>query len=90
MSAGTASAIPDRLVGDEIPIGARVFAVADTLDALTNDRPYRAAGSWEDAAALIVAEAGRAVRPRRSRGFSRAGTRHALLAARVRSLAALN
>jgi HD-GYP domain-containing protein (c-di-GMP phosphodiesterase class II) len=49
---------PDRLVGDEIPIGARVFAVADTLDALTNDRPYRAAGSWEDAAALIVAEAG--------------------------------
>ena len=49
---------PDRLVGDEIPIGARVFAVADTLDALTNDRPYRAAGSWEDAATLIVAEAG--------------------------------
>jgi HD-GYP domain-containing protein (c-di-GMP phosphodiesterase class II) len=49
---------PDGLVGDEIPIGARVFAVADTLDALTNDRPYRAAGSWEDAATLIVAEAG--------------------------------
>jgi HD-GYP domain-containing protein (c-di-GMP phosphodiesterase class II) len=42
---------PDRLVGDEIPIDARVFAVADTLDALTNDRPYRAAGSSVDAAA---------------------------------------
>jgi len=47
-----------RLVGDQIPIGARVFAVADTLDALSNDRPYRGAGSWEDAATLIVAEAG--------------------------------
>jgi HD-GYP domain-containing protein (c-di-GMP phosphodiesterase class II) len=48
---------PDRLAGDEIPVGARVFAVADTLDALTNDRPYRAAGSWEDASELIVSEA---------------------------------
>jgi HD-GYP domain-containing protein (c-di-GMP phosphodiesterase class II) len=49
---------PDRLVGDEIPIGARVFAVADTLDALTNDRPYRAAGSWNDACKVIASEAG--------------------------------
>jgi HD-GYP domain-containing protein (c-di-GMP phosphodiesterase class II) len=32
---------PDRLVGDEIPLPARVFAVADALDALTTDRPYR-------------------------------------------------
>ena len=49
---------PDRLAGDEIPIGARVFAVADTLDALTNDRPYRAAGSWDDARKVIASEAG--------------------------------
>jgi len=48
---------PDRLLGDEIPIGARVFAVADTLDALTNDRPYRAAG-WDDACKVIASEAG--------------------------------
>jgi HD-GYP domain-containing protein (c-di-GMP phosphodiesterase class II) len=34
---------PDGLAGDEIPFAARVFAVADTLDALTTDRPYRAA-----------------------------------------------
>jgi HD-GYP domain-containing protein (c-di-GMP phosphodiesterase class II) len=34
-----------------------VFAVADTLDAFTNDRPYRVAGSWEDAVKLIVSEA---------------------------------
>jgi putative nucleotidyltransferase with HDIG domain len=36
---------PRGLVGDEIPIGARLFAVADTLDAMTSDRPYRAAQS---------------------------------------------
>jgi HD-GYP domain-containing protein (c-di-GMP phosphodiesterase class II) len=52
------SGYPDRLAGDEIPIGARVFAVADTLDAFTNDRPYRIAGSWEDASNLIASEAG--------------------------------
>ena len=40
---------PDRLVGDEIPLAARVFAVADTLDALTTDRPYRPASDWDDA-----------------------------------------
>ena len=34
---------PDGLAGEEIPLAARVFAVADTLDALTTDRPYRPA-----------------------------------------------
>jgi cyclic di-GMP phosphodiesterase len=34
---------PQGLIGDEIPLGARIFAVADTLDAMTSDRPYRAA-----------------------------------------------
>jgi HD-GYP domain-containing protein (c-di-GMP phosphodiesterase class II) len=32
---------PDGLAGDDIPLAARVFAVADALDALTTDRPYR-------------------------------------------------
>ncbi len=32
---------PDGLRGEEIPLAARIFAVADTLDALTTDRPYR-------------------------------------------------
>jgi putative nucleotidyltransferase with HDIG domain len=32
---------PRQLHGEEIPLGARVFAVADTLDAITSDRPYR-------------------------------------------------
>jgi HD-GYP domain-containing protein (c-di-GMP phosphodiesterase class II) len=48
---------PDGLRGDEIPLGARAFAVADALDAMTSDRPYRRAGSWDDAVAEIVGEA---------------------------------
>jgi len=34
---------PDGLVGDDIPIEARILAVADTYDAITHDRPYRSA-----------------------------------------------
>ncbi len=37
------SGYPRGLKGEEIPLGARLFAVADTLDAITSDRPYRAA-----------------------------------------------
>jgi putative nucleotidyltransferase with HDIG domain len=40
---------PRNLKGKEIPLGARIFAVADTLDAITSDRPYRSRQS--DAAA---------------------------------------
>jgi putative nucleotidyltransferase with HDIG domain len=35
------SGYPRGLKGDQIPLGARIFAVADTLDAITSDRPYR-------------------------------------------------
>jgi two-component system, cell cycle response regulator len=41
---------PDALAGETIPLGARIVAVADAFDAMTSDRPYRAAVS--DAAAL--------------------------------------
>jgi len=37
------SGYPNHLQGEQIPIGARIFAVADTLDAITSDRPYRQA-----------------------------------------------
>ncbi len=37
------SGYPDGLVGQAIPVGARIVAVADVFDALTSDRPYRAA-----------------------------------------------
>jgi putative nucleotidyltransferase with HDIG domain len=49
---------PDRLARDEIPLAARVFAVADTFDALTSDRPYRAAASFADARTVIAQAAG--------------------------------
>jgi HD-GYP domain-containing protein (c-di-GMP phosphodiesterase class II) len=49
---------PDGLHGDDIPLAARVFAVADTLDAVTTDRPYRPATDWAQAREIIAAEAG--------------------------------
>jgi response regulator RpfG family c-di-GMP phosphodiesterase len=55
---------PDRLVADAIPFGARIFAVADTLDAITSDRPYRRAGTWDTAVAEIVRLAGKQFDPR--------------------------
>jgi cyclic di-GMP phosphodiesterase len=40
---------PRGLKGRDIPLGARIFAVADTVDAMTSDRPYRPALSFEEA-----------------------------------------
>ena len=45
---------PDRLKGEEIPIGARIFAVADALDAITDTRRYRLPRSWDEAVAEIL------------------------------------
>ena len=44
---------PDGLTREEIPLGARIFAVADALDAMTSHRPYRRAMSWSAAQAEI-------------------------------------
>jgi HD-GYP domain-containing protein (c-di-GMP phosphodiesterase class II) len=44
---------PDRLAGEEIPLGARILAVADTFDALTSDRPYRSGMQVERAIAIL-------------------------------------
>lgn len=45
---------PRGLRGEEIPLGARVFAIADTLDAITSDRPYRKGRSFLEASAEIT------------------------------------
>jgi ribonuclease P protein subunit RPR2 len=45
---------PDQLAGEEIPLGARIFAVADALDAMTSHRPYRRAMSWHAARTEIL------------------------------------
>ena len=44
---------PRQLKGDAIPLGSRIFSVADTFDAMTHDRPYRAAQTMEAARAEI-------------------------------------
>lgn len=48
------SGYPRRLAGADIDFGARLFAVIDTLDAMTSDRPYRRGTSFDDASAAIV------------------------------------
>src|SRR3989442_5641145 len=53
------SGSPDGLAGDEIPLGARIIAVADVYDALTSKRPYRVALSHANAVEHLTTEAGR-------------------------------
>jgi putative nucleotidyltransferase with HDIG domain len=45
---------PKQLKGEQIPIGSRIFAVVDTLDAMTSDRPYRKALPFTVATAEII------------------------------------
>jgi putative nucleotidyltransferase with HDIG domain len=52
------SGYPRGLKGAAIPLGARIFSVVDTLDAMTSDRPYRKALSYESARAEIVKYSG--------------------------------
>jgi HD-GYP domain-containing protein (c-di-GMP phosphodiesterase class II) len=54
---------PQGLMGDEIPLGARLFAVADTLDAMTSDRPYRHALPFSKAREEITRESGQQFDP---------------------------
>ena len=54
---------PDGRSGDAIPIGARVIMLADTLDAMTTDRPYRKALSYERVMEEVQKYAGRQFDP---------------------------
>ncbi len=54
---------PLGLCGEEIPLGARLFAIADTYDALTSDRPYRRSVPYAAARQIIAAESGRQFDP---------------------------
>jgi putative nucleotidyltransferase with HDIG domain len=60
---------PSGLVGEEIPLGARVFAIADTLDAITSNRPYRRGQPLEKARAEIARFAGVQFDPRCAEAF---------------------
>ena len=54
---------PERLRGDEIPLGARVIAVADTFDAITSARPYRKGRSHAEAIEIIKRASGNQLDP---------------------------
>lgn len=57
------SGYPRGLKGDQIPLGARIFAIADTFDAMTSDRPYRAAQSISVGRREIEKQAGKQFDP---------------------------
>lgn len=61
---------PDGLAGEDIPVAARVFAVADTLDALTTDRPYRPGRSIPEARAIIAEISGTQFDPMAAAAFA--------------------
>jgi putative nucleotidyltransferase with HDIG domain len=57
------SGYPAGLKGEAIPIEARIFAVIDAFDAITSDRPYKAARSYEQAVEVMRQERGRKFDP---------------------------
>ena len=63
-SNGTATAIPTASSGEGIPLGARILTVVDCFDALTSDRPYRAAMTDEEAFAVLRERRGSMYDPR--------------------------
>jgi putative nucleotidyltransferase with HDIG domain len=62
---------PARLAGDDIPLGARIFAIADAFDAMTSDRYYRAGVSAEESLAELVKHSGSQFDPAVVRAFLR-------------------
>ncbi len=69
------SGYPDGLAGEQIPIAARIFALVDAMDAMTTDRPYRPARSWEEATDEILAQAGKQFDPLVVAAFAKRETR---------------
>jgi putative nucleotidyltransferase with HDIG domain len=61
---------PDGLAAEQIPLSARIFAVADVFDALTTNRPYRQASSLDVARRMITAEAGKQFDPQVVEAFN--------------------
>ncbi len=65
------SGYPDLVGKNDIPFGGRIFAVADTLDAMTTDRPYRDALGWQTAVDEILHQSGRQFDPQVVKAFHR-------------------
>jgi HD-GYP domain-containing protein (c-di-GMP phosphodiesterase class II) len=58
------SGYPDGLAGDDIPLGARILCVADSLEAMTSDRPYRKGMSLREGAYRLKDGSGMQFEPR--------------------------
>ncbi|TMG55785.1 MAG: HD-GYP domain-containing protein [Chloroflexi bacterium] len=67
---------PDGIAAEAIPLGARIFAVADSFDAMTSDRPYRRAMSVEDARAEVARCRGTQFDPEIADAFARVPIDH--------------
>lgn len=84
---------PDRLKGDEIPIGARIVSLVDAFDAMVHDRPYRRARPLDSVVAELSADAGRQFDPELVECFAGMIDEEGLAATsqrlRIESLAAL-
>lgn len=63
------SGYPDGLAGHDIPLGARIFTLADTLDAMTSDRCYRAAPGLDAVRAEVLRCSGKQFDPQITRVF---------------------
>lgn len=63
------SGYPSGLQGENIPLQARIIQIADVFDALTSNRSYRAAFSWEKALQIMAEEAGKTVDPQLQKRF---------------------
>ena len=74
---------PDGLAGKAIPLGARIIAVADTFDAITSNRPYRAPRTHRAAIAILNEQAGSRLDPDAVRAFQSSYSGHRPLAAWV-------
>ncbi|MCP4374355.1 MAG: response regulator [Deltaproteobacteria bacterium] len=62
---------PGKLKGEQIPLGARIFAFADTVDAMTSNRPYRKASPFEAAAEELEKYSGTQFDPQVVRAFKK-------------------
>ena len=70
---------PHRLKGDDIPLSARITAIADVYDALTSERPYKKAWSHERAFEEIVNGSGSHFEPELVEAFKQCGERFKLI-----------
>ncbi|MDQ3541498.1 MAG: diguanylate cyclase, partial [Chloroflexota bacterium] len=68
---------PDGIAGQDIPLGSRIIAVADTFDAMTSDRPYRRAMSSQTALEEIRRNSGSQFDPHVVKAFEVVWSRQA-------------